>query len=137
MSKVLVVDDESSFESTLNRLMVIHSLEVDWCRHPSDFLKSIKNEHELIILDIMMPLDPEIANLKINISVDNEDGLETGIILYYFIRQNYPNKKVIFSSARGEEILKKYGLYEINDYIKYFQKPYDTNGLFETIINNI
>jgi len=132
--KVLFIDDESTTESTIRRLTIVHKLHVDWAKSPSEGLRLLKkNKYSTVILDIMMPIDDDTLKHS---EVLNEYGLETGIILLKLIMKDselFNSLRVVFCSAREDNIALKHGLEEGVQYEKYFRKPYNTEELYNIL----
>ncbi len=54
--KVLIVDDEERFRSTMRKLLLAEGLEASTCGNAIDALEELrKNHYDIVILDVQMP----------------------------------------------------------------------------------
>lgn len=124
--RIIIVDDwpiiSQDLKNTLNRHYKNKNVKVITCTNATQCIKKLKEkEYNLIILDILL-----CDKNKMN-------GLE----LAKYINCSYKNTNIVFlSSFNSQELnFKQISLKEIN-YLKYINKPYNQNELFE-IINRL
>jgi CheY-like chemotaxis protein len=105
MKKVLIVDDDNgggiSFLIEDLKYYGFNAAFINDAGRVTDLLK--KDEIHAIILDIIMPV-PESWPLDLRKRCN--DGMETGIILYEIIRNEYPSIPIIFHTIRTTNIIK-------------------------------
>ena len=83
--RLLLVDDENEFVTTLAERLVIRGFEVDYATRARDAIDLVKeNRYDLVVLDMKMP---------------GTSGLE----LKELLEQIRPNMKYIFLTGHGSE----------------------------------
>lgn len=103
MKKIALVEDEVSLNTILTRYLEKEGYEVTAFTNGLDAYNAIEDPFDLWILDIMVPL---------------MDGFE----LIKEVKTKYPNKPVIFISARNQDIDRVIGLELGSD--DYIAKPF-------------
>lgn len=112
--KILLVDDEVEFVSTLAERLTFRGIEVDWISDPEDAVSKAKEGcYDLAVLDVKMP--------RIG-----------GIELKRRIQQSCPNMKFIFLTGHGSNDAYMAGSAEAgSDY--YLLKPLRLEDLLSKI----
>lgn len=106
--KVLLVEDDTNLGASLKKYLENEKYNIDWAQTLADAKKLISPDHEMLILDWMLP-----------------DG--QGIDLLKELRDGKNNTPVIMLTARNELIDKVVGLESgANDYIT---KPFEPREL--------
>lgn len=83
--KILLVDDEVDFVSTLAERLSLRGMEVDWTSRPEEALDKVENTcYDLAVLDVKMP--------RVN-----------GIALKKILHEKCPDMKFIFLTGHGSE----------------------------------
>ena len=111
MSKILLVDDDIELTDLLAEVLRLDSFEVEIANNGQDALDKLNSSHQLVLLDVMMPVLNGIETLK-------------------KIRQT-SNVPVIMLTARGEEIDRVLGLELGAD--DYLPKPFNDRELVARI----
>lgn len=111
MSKILLVDDDIELTDLLAEVLRLDSFEVEIANNGQDALDKLNSSHQLVLLDVMMPVLNGIETLK-------------------KIRQT-SNVPVMMLTARGEEIDRVLGLELGAD--DYFPKPFNDRELVARI----
>lgn len=115
MYKIALVEDEKNLAALICKYLNSEGYEYVHFNNGEDAYNNINDEIDLWILDIMLP------------------GLISGYDLIKDIRNNNPNKPVIFTSARDQDIDKIMGLELGSD--DYLAKPYSIKELLLRIKN--
>lgn len=112
--KILLVDDEVEFVSTLAERLTFRGIDVDWISDPEDAVgKATEGCYDLAVLDVKMP--------RIG-----------GIELKRRIQQSCPNMKFIFLTGHGSKDAYMAGSAEAgSDY--YLLKPLRLEDLLAKI----
>lgn len=113
--KVLIVDDEERFRTTMCRLLSIKGLDATTAGSGKEALEKIRQEiYDVLILDVRMP---EMSGVDVLSEVKKID----------------PHIEVIimtgYASVDTARDIMKFGAYD------YLLKPYDTDQLLEKIEN--
>ncbi len=103
MKRIALVEDETSLNTILTRYLEKEGYEITSFSNGLDAYNAIDSDFDLWILDIMVPL---------------MDGFE----LIKEVKSKYPNKPVIFISARNQDIDRVIGLELGSD--DYIAKPF-------------
>lgn len=111
MSKILLVDDDIELTDLLAEVLRLTGFEVDVANNGQEALDKLNESHQLVLLDIMMPVLNGIETLK-------------------KIRQT-SNVPVMMLTARGEEIDRVLGLELGAD--DYLPKPFNDRELVARI----
>ena len=111
MSKILLVDDDIELTDLLAEVLRLDSFEVEIANNGQDALDKLNSSHQLVLLDVMMPVLNGIETLK-------------------KIRQT-SNVPVMMLPARGEEIDRVLGLELGAD--DYLPKPFNDRELVARI----
>ena len=111
MSKILLVDDDIELTDLLAEVLRLDSFEVEIANNGQDALDKLNSSHQLVLLDVMMPV---------------LNGLET----LKKIRQT-SNVPVMMLTARDEEIDRVLGLELGAD--DYLPKPFNDRELVARI----
>ena len=111
MSKILLVDDDIELTDLLAEVLRLDSFEVEIANNGQDALDRLNSSHQLVLLDVMMPVLNGIETLK-------------------KIRQT-SNVPVMMLTARGEEIDRVLGLELGAD--DYLPKPFNDRELVARI----
>ena len=111
MSKILLVDDDIELTDLLAEVLRLDSFEVEIANNGQDALDELNSSHQLVLLDVMMPVLNGIETLK-------------------KIRQT-SNVPVMMLTARGEEIDRVLGLELGAD--DYLPKPFNDRELVARI----
>ena len=111
MSKILLVDDDIELTDLLAEVLRLDSFEVEIANNGQDALDKLNSSHQLVLLDVMMPVLNGIETLK-------------------KIRQT-SNVPVMMLTARGEEIERVLGLELGAD--DYLPKPFNDRELVARI----
>lgn len=111
MSKILLVDDDIELTDLLAEVLRLDSFEVEIANNGQDALDKLNSSHQLVLLDVMMPVLNGIETLK-------------------KIRQT-SNVPVMMLTARGEEIDRVLGLELGAD--DYLPKPFNDRELVARI----
>ncbi|HGO5852041.1 TPA: response regulator [Mannheimia haemolytica] len=112
MSKILLIDDDIEFTDLLNELLLLEGFEVNIAHNGQDGLDELeKNQYDLILLDVMMPILNGIETLK-------------------QIRQRY-TLPVLMLSAKDDQIDRIVGLELGAD--DYLPKPFNDRELVARI----
>ena len=111
MSKILLVDDDIELTDLLAEVLRLDSFEVEIANNGQDALDKLNSSHQLVLLDVMMPVLNGIETLK-------------------KIRQT-SNVPVMMLTARGEEIARVLGLELGAD--DYLPKPFNDRELVARI----
>jgi DNA-binding response OmpR family regulator len=83
--RVLLVDDEKEFVSTLAERLLLRGIEADWATNAEEALEKIKDsQYDLAVLDVKMP----------HIS---------GIELKRILHEHRPDMQFIFMTGHGSE----------------------------------
>jgi CheY-like chemotaxis protein len=105
MKKILIVDDDNgggiSFLIEDLKHYGFDAAFINDAGKVTDLLK--KDEIHAIILDIMMPI-PEYWSLELKEKC--KKGLETGIVLYTIIREEYPFLPILFHTIKTANFIK-------------------------------
>ncbi|MGL4949570.1 MAG: response regulator transcription factor [Anaeroplasmataceae bacterium] len=104
MYKINLVEDEVNLANILSKYLINENYEVNIFNDGAKALESIDLECHLWILDIMLP------------------GSISGYDIVKEIKSKYPDKPIVFTSARDQEIDKILGLELGGD--DYIAKPY-------------
>jgi len=113
--KVLIVDDEERFRTTMCRLLSIKGLDASTVGSGQEALEKIRQEtYDVLILDIRMP---EMGGLDVLSEVKSIDPFVEVIIM------------TGYASVDTARDIIKFGAYD------YLLKPYDTDQLLEKIEN--
>ena len=111
--RVLLVDDETEFVSTLAERLAIRGIDVDWVTSGAAALeKAETHSYDLAILDVKMP--------KIS-----------GIQLKTYLHERWPDLKFIFLTGHGSEESANEGIQ--HGAYDYLTKPYEFTELLEKI----
>lgn len=112
--KILLVDDEVDFVSTLAERLSLRGMEVDWASRPEDALERIETTcYDLAVLDVKMP--------RVN-----------GIALKKILQEKCPDMRFIFLTGHGSEEAFRAGTSEAGaDY--YLLKPVRLEDLLAKI----
>ena len=87
--KVLLVDDERDFVCTLAERLELRDIKVDIAFNGTEAIEKIEeHEHQLVVLDLLMPGMPGLEVLK-------------------RIEKNHPNTEVIILTGHGEQECKE------------------------------
>ena len=111
MSKILLVDDDIELTDLLAEVLLLTGFEVEVANNGQEALDKLNESHQLVLLDIMMPVLNGIETLK-------------------KIRQT-SNVPVMMLTARGEEIDRVLGLELGAD--DYLPKPFNDRELVARI----
>ena len=111
MSKILLVDDDIELTDLLAEVLRLDSFEVEIANNGQEALDKLNSSHQLVLLDVMMPVLNGIETLK-------------------KIRQT-SNVPVMMLTARGEEIDRVLGLELGAD--DYLPKPFNDRELVARI----
>ena len=111
MSKILLVDDDIELTDLLAEVLRLTGFEVEIANNGQEALDKLNSSHQLVLLDVMMPVLNGIETLK-------------------KIRQT-SNVPVMMLTARGEEIDRVLGLELGAD--DYLQKPFNDRELVARI----
>ena len=111
MSKILLVDDDIELTDLLAEVLRLDSFEVEIANNGQDALDKLNSSHQLVLLDVMMPVLNGIETLK-------------------KIRHT-SNVPVMMLTARGEEIDRVLGLELGAD--DYLPKPFNDRELVARI----
>ena len=111
MSKILLVDDDIELTDLLAEVLRLTGFEVEVANNGQEALDKLNSSHQLVLLDVMMPVLNGIETLK-------------------KIRQT-SNVPVIMLTARGEEIDRVLGLELGAD--DYLPKPFNDRELVARI----
>ncbi|HGO5855018.1 TPA: response regulator [Mannheimia haemolytica] len=112
MSKILLIDDDIEFTDLLNELLLLEGFEINIAHNGQDGLDELeKNQYDLILLDVMMPILNGIETLK-------------------QIRQRY-TLPVLMLSAKDDQIDRIVGLELGAD--DYLPKPFNDRELVARI----
>ena len=111
MSKILLVDDDIELTDLLAEVLRLTGFEVEVANNGQEALDKLNESHQLVLLDIMMPVLNGIETLK-------------------KIRQT-SNVPVMMLTARGEEIDRVLGLELGAD--DYLPKPFNDRELVARI----
>jgi two-component system response regulator CssR len=103
MKKIALVEDEASLNTILTRYLEKEGYDVSTYTNGLDAYNAIDTDFDLWVLDIMVPM---------------MDGFE----LIKEVKGRYPNKPVIFISARNQDIDRVIGLELGSD--DYIAKPF-------------
>ena len=112
--KVLLVDDEVEFVSTLAERLTLRGFDVDWVATIADAIK--KTDHksfDVAVLDLRMPKG-------------------SGLTLKNILHKKHPDMKFIFSTGYGSEEDFKIIANQIGEEY-YLVKPLDIDVLIEKI----
>ena len=83
--RVLLVDDEKEFVSTLNERLLLRGIESDWATSAEEALKKAEGtKYDLAVLDVKMPR-------------------VSGIELKRMLHKRYPGMHFIFMTGHGSE----------------------------------
>lgn len=115
MYKIALVEDEKNLSSLVKKYLLNEGYEVLTYFTGEEALECLDDDVHLWILDIMLP------------------GIVTGYDLIKKIREIYPNKPIIFASARDQDIDKVMGLELGSD--DYISKPYSIRELMLRVKN--
>ena len=115
MYTIALVEDEKNLASLICKYLKSEGYEYVYFSDGEQALKNINDKIDLWILDIMLP------------------GITSGYDLIKEIRKINPNKPVIFTSARDQDIDKIMGLELGSD--DYLAKPYSIKELLLRIKN--
>ena len=107
MSKILLVDDDIELTDLLAEVLRLTGFEVEIANNGQEALDKLNSSHQLVLLDVMMPVLNGIETLK-------------------KIRQT-SNVPVMMLTARGEEIDRVLGLELGAD--DYLPKPFNDREL--------
>ena len=111
MSKILLVDDDIELTDLLAEVLRLTGFEVEIANNGQEALDKLNSSHQLVLLDVMMPVLNGIETLK-------------------KIRQT-SNVPVMMLTARGEEIDRVLGLELGSD--DYLPKPFNDRELVARI----
>ena len=111
MSKILLVDDDIELTDLLAEVLRLTGFEVEVANNGQEALDKLNSSHQLVLLDVMMPVLNGIETLK-------------------KIRQT-SNVPVMMLTARGEEIDRVLGLELGAD--DYLPKPFNDRELVDII----
>ena len=111
MSKILLVDDDIELTDLLAEVLRLTGFEVEVANNGQEALDKLNSSHQLVLLDVMMPVLNGIETLK-------------------KIRQT-SNVPVMMLTARGEEIDRVLGLELGAD--DYLPKPFNDRELVARI----
>jgi DNA-binding response OmpR family regulator len=110
--RVLLVDDETEFVSTLAERLAIRGIDVDWVTSGAAALEKVEtNSYDLAILDVKMP--------KIS-----------GIQLKTCLHERWPDLKFIFLTGHGSEQDYRTASSEVG-VVCYLAKPIHIDDLLE------
>ena len=115
MYTIALVEDEKNLASLICKYLKAEGYEYLYFSDGEQALKNINDNIDLWVLDIMLP------------------GITSGYDLIKEIRMKNPNKPVIFTSARDQDIDKIMGLELGSD--DYLAKPYSIKELLLRIKN--
>ena len=107
MSKILLVDDDEGLVELLAQVMELEGFTIDIANNGQEALEKLDSSHDLILLDVMMPVLNGIETLK-------------------RIRQKFETP-VLMLTARGDEIDRVIGLELGAD--DYLPKPFNDREL--------
>ena len=107
MSKILLVDDDEGLVELLAQVMELEGFTIDIANNGQEALEKLDSSHDLILLDVMMPILNGIETLK-------------------RIRQKFETP-VLMLTARGDEIDRVIGLELGAD--DYLPKPFNDREL--------
>lgn len=107
MSKILLVDDDEGLVELLAQVMELEGFTIDIANNGQEALEKLDSSHDLILLDVMMPVLNGIETLK-------------------RIRQKFETP-VLMLTARGDEIDRVIGLELGAD--DYLPKPFSDREL--------
>ncbi|MBU0756332.1 MAG: response regulator [Planctomycetes bacterium] len=83
--RVLLVDDEEEFVSTLSERLSFRGIDSDWTTRPEDVMEWIEQKtYEIAVLDVKMP------------------GM-SGLQLKNLLQERFPDLKFIFLTGHGSE----------------------------------
>jgi len=107
MKRILIIDDDAKLTKPLvSDLNATHGLEVVWLETAYDIVKTLKGStFDAVILDIMMPIPEDWSSDEQRRS---EQGLSTGIVLFYKIRKDQPKLPILIYSAKKVLIQDKF-----------------------------
>lgn len=111
MSKILLVDDDVELTDLLAKILQLTGFEVDVANNGEEALEKLNESHQLVLLDVMIPVLNGIETLK-------------------KIRQT-SNIPVMMLTARGQEIDRVIGLELGAD--DYLPKPFNDRELVARI----
>ena len=111
MSKILLVDDDAELTELLAEVLKIEGFEVEVAYNGEEALKFLNFSHDIILLDVMMPILSGIETLK-------------------QIRKNF-STPILMLSARGDDIDRVLGLELGAD--DYLAKPFNDRELVARI----
>lgn len=111
MAKLLLVDDDIELTELLSEVLALEGFEVDTASNGQEALDRLNNSHQLVLLDVMMPVLNGIETLK-------------------KLRQ-ISNVPVMMLTARGEDIDRVLGLELGAD--DYLPKPFNDRELVARI----
>ena len=111
MSKILLVDDDVELTDLLAKILQLTGFEVDIANNGEEALEKLNESHQLVLLDVMIPVLNGIETLK-------------------KIRQ-ISNIPVMMLTARGQEIDRVIGLELGAD--DYLPKPFNDRELVARI----
>ena len=112
--RILLVDDEKDFVSTLAERLSLRGIDVDWVIRPEDALRKADEQcYDLAVLDVKMP------------RID-------GIALKGRLKQKCPSMKFIFLTGHGSGDDYQAGV-NATGVDNYLAKPLKINDLLEKI----
>jgi len=105
MKKILIVDDDKGGGAPfLVEYLYYFGFDVVFIEDAGSVIDILKkDEIHAIILDIMMPI-PEYWSLELKEKC--KKGLETGIVLYKIIREEYPFLPILFHTIKTANFIK-------------------------------
>ena len=111
--KILIVDDEEDFVSTLAERLVLRGFQVEVAMRGMDALRHVReDDFNVLILDVKMP------------------GIG-GLDLMAEIKQKHPDLPVVLLTGYGSEAEAQRGMAE--GALEYLMKPIDVDELTEKI----
>jgi DNA-binding response OmpR family regulator len=125
MVKILIVDDDrGGIVKALHLYLSSQKFNCVLCDAESAFKELNRNDFDLVILDIQMPVP---SSWPENLRSQCENALETGLVLYNELRQKNRELPVLFYSISSVP----YGY--LYDKTHYLQKP----ELNETVLKKV
>lgn len=114
MKKILLIDDDKLLSGSIcEDLRYTYNYEVSWCDAGQALPELEYFNHDVIILDIMMPVPNNWTREE---QKDAGGGLNTGIVLFKKIRKNHPSKPILIFSLKDCE-------FELDQFTKHLRKP--------------
>jgi CheY-like chemotaxis protein len=103
MRKILFIDDENTVKPLISQLERSFDFEVTFLQDYRQIDNELQKEYDAVVLDIMMPLNPNDTYLSDEEQAQTNNGRKTGIVLFDKIRIQYPRMPIVFySEMRGK-----------------------------------